>query len=47
MWSDDNINNLRDNSFGVNLIETVDHYQQNMRSAKYAQTIIFICILSQ
>jgi inner membrane protein len=47
IWSDDNINNFGDNSFGVTLIETVDHYQQNMRSAKYARTIIFICILSQ
>lgn len=35
-WTDNNINDLGENSFGVNLIETVDHYQQNMRSAKYA-----------
>jgi len=42
MWSDDNISNLGDNSFGVNLIETVDHYQQNMRSAKYA--LMFIAL---
>jgi inner membrane protein len=41
-WSDDNIANLGDNSFGVNLIETVDHYQQNMRSAKYA--LMFIAL---
>ena len=42
MWSDNNISNLGDNSFGVNLIETVDHYQQNMRSAKYA--LMFIAL---
>ncbi|MDR1156670.1 MAG: cell envelope integrity protein CreD [Bacteroidales bacterium] len=42
MWSDDNITDLGDNSFGVNLIETVDHYQQNMRSAKYA--LMFIAL---
>jgi len=42
MWSNDNVSNLRDNSFGVNLIETVDHYQQNMRSAKYA--LMFIAL---
>jgi inner membrane protein len=40
-WSDDHIA-LGDNSFGVNLIETVDHYQQNMRSAKYA--LMFIAL---
>jgi len=42
MWSDNNITNLGENSFGVNLIETVDHYQQNMRSAKYA--LMFIAL---
>ena len=42
MWSDDNIRDLGENSFGVNLIETVDHYQQNMRSAKYA--LMFIAL---
>jgi inner membrane protein len=42
MWSDNNITNLGDNYFGVNLIETVDHYQQNMRSAKYA--LMFIAL---
>jgi inner membrane protein len=41
-WSDNNITDLGDNSFGVNLIETVDHYQQNMRSAKYA--LMFIAL---
>jgi len=42
MWVDNNVANLGDNSFGVNLIETVDHYQQNMRSAKYA--LMFIAL---
>jgi inner membrane protein len=42
MWLDSNIADLGDNSFGVNLIETVDHYQQNMRSAKYA--LMFIAL---
>ena len=42
MWSDNNITNLEDHSFGVFLIETVDHYQQNMRSAKYA--LMFIAL---
>jgi len=34
-WTDDNIDNSSDASFGVNLVSPVDHYQQNMRSAKY------------
>jgi inner membrane protein len=42
MWADDNVYNLGGNYFGVNLIETVDHYQQNMRSAKYA--LMFIAL---
>jgi len=41
-WSDDNITYLGNTSFGVNLIETVDHYQQNMRTAKYA--LMFIAL---
>ncbi|NLL27461.1 MAG: cell envelope integrity protein CreD [Bacteroidales bacterium] len=41
-WSDNSFTELHDNSFGVNLIETVDHYQQNMRSAKYA--LMFIAL---
>ena len=41
-WSDDNIKNLEQTSFGVNLVDTVDHYQQNMRSAKYA--LMFIAL---
>ena len=42
MWSDNSIDNLGDNSFGVDLIKPVDHYQQNMRSAKYA--LMFIAL---
>lgn len=41
-WSDNSVVNLGNNSFGVNLIETIDHYQQNMRSAKYA--LMFIAL---
>lgn len=44
-WSDDNVNDLGNNSFGVNLIETVDHYQQNMRSAKYALMFISLTFI--
>ncbi len=40
VWVDDNINGFYDSTFGVSLVDTVDHYQQNMRSAKYA--IMFI-----
>jgi len=40
-WSDSNYS-LTDASFGVNLVDTVDHYQQNMRSAKYA--LMFIAL---
>ena len=41
-WSDYTVDDLNECSFGVNLIETVDHYQQNMRSAKYA--LMFIAL---
>jgi inner membrane protein len=41
-WTDKLETNLRETSFGVNLVETVDHYQQNMRSAKYA--LMFIAL---
>ncbi len=34
--------NFGETSFGVNLVETVDHYQKNMRSAKYA--LMFIAL---
>ena len=42
MWSDTKTAKLAENSFGVNLIEPVDHYQQNMRSVKYA--LMFIAL---
>ncbi len=42
VWTDNQVNSFYDSSFGVNLVETVDHYQQNMRSAKYA--IMFIAL---
>jgi inner membrane protein len=41
-WSDKSPNSFYDSSFGVNLISTVDHYQQNMRCAKYA--LMFIAL---
>ena len=45
MWSDDNISNLGNDYFGVNLIQTIDHYQQNMRSAKYALMFIVLTFI--
>ena len=44
-WTDENFADLGNNSFGVNLIETVDHYQQNMRSAKYALMFIVLTFI--
>jgi inner membrane protein len=41
-WVDTDVDNLREKSFGVNLVDTVDHYQQNMRSAKYS--LMFIAL---
>jgi inner membrane protein len=41
-WIDSDIQSVNDTSFGVNLVDTVDHYQQNMRSAKYA--LMFIAL---
>ncbi len=35
-WVDNQQQSFGDASFGVNLVDTVNHYQQNMRSAKYA-----------
>ena len=42
MWADNHVESFYDSSFGVNLVDPVDHYQQNMRSAKYA--IMFIAL---
>ncbi|HET7732810.1 MAG TPA: cell envelope integrity protein CreD [Paludibacter sp.] len=41
-WSDKDVKSVSDTSFGVNLVDEVDHYQQNMRSAKYA--LMFIAL---
>jgi inner membrane protein len=41
-WVDDDIKQLKNSSFGVNLVNPVDHYQQNMRSAKYS--LMFIAL---
>lgn len=41
-WIDNQVETFEDASFGVNLINPVNHYQQNMRSAKYA--IMFIAL---
>ncbi|VBB45002.1 conserved membrane hypothetical protein [uncultured Paludibacter sp.] len=38
-WTD-NTSSFTENSFGVDLVDTVDHYQLNMRSAKYALMFI-------
>ncbi|GBU21998.1 adenylate kinase [Fibrobacteres bacterium R8-0-B4] len=42
IWTNNTYVNLYNYSFGVNLIETVDGYQQNMRCAKYA--LMFIAL---
>lgn len=41
-WIDNNVDNPEQTSFGVNLVDPVDHYQQNMRSAKYS--LMFIAL---
>jgi len=41
-WTDQQVKSFRETSFGVNLVDTVDQYQQNMRSAKYA--LMFIAL---
>jgi len=41
-WTDQEFINFDDTSFGVNLVDTVNHYQQNMRSAKYS--IMFVVL---
>lgn len=41
-WTDNEVKSVADSSFGVNLVDTVDHYQQNMRSAKYS--LMFIAL---
>jgi inner membrane protein len=41
-WVDSNVDNVEQASFGVSLVDTVDHYQQSMRSAKYS--LMFIAL---
>ena len=41
-WSGDTPKSVRDTRFGVKLVDTVDVYRQNMRSAKYA--LLFIVL---
>jgi inner membrane protein len=41
-WTDQQVKSFTDTSFGVNLVDTVDQYQQNMRSAKYALMFIVL-----
>lgn len=42
MWIDNNVESFEGTTFGVNLVDTVDQYQQNERSAKYA--LMFIAL---
>ncbi len=45
-WKDTEVNlSHRNESFGVDLVQTVGHYQKNMRSAKYALLIISLSFL--
>ncbi|NDW11475.1 cell envelope integrity protein CreD [Bacteroides sp. 214] len=41
-WVDSYVDGFGDTSFGVNLVDVVDHYQQNTRSAKYA--LMFVAL---
>jgi len=41
-WTEQNFVDFQGASFGVNLVDSVDHYQQNMRSAKYS--ILFVTL---
>lgn len=46
MWDDNLVHLERQNvQFGVDLVQTVGHYQKNMRSAKYALLIISMSFL--
>jgi inner membrane protein len=44
-WVDKNFSSAQDASFGVNLVDTVDHYRQTMRSAKYSLMFIALTFL--
>jgi inner membrane protein len=41
-WTDQESVSFKNSSFGVSLVDTVDHYQQTMRSAKYS--IMFVIL---
>lgn len=43
-WIDDRVDmdSFSESSFGLNLISPVDHYQQNMRSAKYSLMFVIL-----
>lgn len=41
-WTDQQVDAFSESCFGVSLVDPVNHYQQNMRSAKYA--IMFIAL---
>ena len=44
-WIDKNFSKAQDASFGVSLVDTVGHYQQTMRSAKYSLMFIALTFL--
>jgi len=44
-WIDGDPRNSQNSMFGVRLVQTVDHYQKNMRSVKYALLIISLSFL--
>jgi len=44
-WVNENVSLTSQKGFGVNLIHGVDHYQKNMRSAKYATLIIALTFM--
>jgi len=45
MWKDDEYKADGRSSFGVQLVQTVDHYQKNLRSVKYSLLIIALSFL--
>ena len=44
-WKDDEYQLRGQESFGVRLVQTVDHYQKNLRSVKYSLLIIVLSFL--
>lgn len=41
-WTEDDTYNLNESSFGVNLLQPINHYSKNMRSVKYGILIILL-----